>query len=70
MPIYSYVCEDCGEKFDLFFGIGGTKEELICKKCGSKNIKRSFSSFGVKQSSGTNKSSSGDSCPTGTCPYT
>ncbi len=70
MPIYSYVCEDCGEKFDLFFGIGGTKEELACKKCGSKNIKRSFSSFGVKQSSGTNKSSSGNSCPTGTCPYT
>lgn len=66
MPIYSYVCKDCGEKFDLFIRIGGKDDELICKKCSSKNIQKSFSSFGVRSSS--NKDGGSDSsCPTGTC---
>jgi len=67
MPIYSYICKDCGEKFDLFIGIGGKNDELICKKCGSKNIQKTFSSFGVRPSSDNNNGSN-VSCPTGTCP--
>ena len=51
MPIYSYVCKDCGEKFDLFIRIGGKDEKLICKKCGSKNIQKTFSSFSLGSSS-------------------
>ncbi|MBA7486364.1 hypothetical protein ES707_21922 [subsurface metagenome] len=69
MPIYSYVCIDCGEKFDLFIGIGGKDDELICKKCGSKNIQKKFSSFGVGSSSNKDKSESDSSCPTGTCTF-
>jgi len=69
MPIYSYICKDCGNKFDLFLGIGGKKEELVCKKCGSKNIQRAFSSFGIGSSNNTSKSNSESSCPTGTCPF-
>ena len=68
MPIYSYVCRDCGEKFDLFIGIGGKNDELICKKCGSKNIQKTFSSFSLGSSSSKN-SESDNSCPTGTCPF-
>jgi len=65
MPIYSYVCKDCDEKFDLLVGVTAEKEELKCKKCGSKNITKEISSFGVGKSSG---SSSDSSCPSGTCP--
>lgn len=68
MPVYSYVCKDCGEKFDLFLRIGGKDDELVCKKCGSKNIQRVFASFGIGSSSDTNMSGSESSCPTGTCP--
>ena len=69
MPIYSYICKDCENKFDLFLGIGRKKEELVRKKCGSKNIQRAFSSFGVGSSNNTSKSNSESSCPTGTCPF-
>lgn len=70
MPIYSYVCKDCGEKFDLLVGVTAEKEELKCKKCGSKKIIRQMSGFSVGQSSGSSSdSSSGPSCSPGTCPY-
>jgi len=67
MPVYSYVCEDCGAKFDLLVGVTKEDEKKVCKKCGSKKIKRIFASFSV--SSGDNSSTSSSSCPTGTCPF-
>jgi putative FmdB family regulatory protein len=65
MPIYTFVCKDCGEKSDLLVGVTEEKEELKCKKCGSKNITKEISNFGVGKSS---SSSSDSSCPSGTCP--
>ena len=67
MPIYSYVCKDCGEKFDLLIGVTSEKTELKCKKCNSSRIVRVLSSFSVGNSGGKS-GSSGPSCPTGTCP--
>ena len=64
MPIYTYVCKDCGEKFDLLIGVTSEKTELKCKKCNSKNIQKTISTFSVGNKSGF----SGSSCPTGTCP--
>ena len=64
MPIYTYVCEDCGEKFDCLVGVGKDDKELKCKKCGSKNIEQTIASFNVGSS---DISSSGSTCPTGTC---
>jgi len=66
MPIYSYVCKDCSEKFDLLVGVTLEKTELKCKKCNSENIQRTLSSFNVGNSS-SKTSFSGSSCPTGTC---
>ena len=67
MPIYTYACGDCGEKFDLLVGITSEKAELKCAKCGSKNIEKLLGSFSVRNSGGES-GSSGSSCPTGTCP--
>ncbi len=67
MPVYSYICEECGENFDLLVGVTSEKTGLKCRKCESKNIKRVLSSFGIGNSKhGTG--SSGPACPTGTCP--
>jgi putative FmdB family regulatory protein len=63
MPLYSFVCKDCSEKFDLLIGVTKQSEKKVCKKCGSKNIKKVFASFSV-----SNKDNSSSSCPTGTCP--
>ncbi|MEA3346479.1 MAG: zinc ribbon domain-containing protein [Candidatus Auribacterota bacterium] len=62
MPIYTYICKDCGENFDLLVGVTAKKTELKCSKCNSKNIKKTFSSFSAGGSD-----SSRPSCPTGTC---
>ena len=67
MPIYTYICKDCGEKFDLLFGVTSEKAELKCKKCNSRNIHKILSLFSVGNSRGTS-GSSGPGCPTGTCP--
>ena len=67
MPLYSYVCRDCGEKFDLLVGVTAQQEELKCKKCNSRNINKLIGSFNL--GGGSLKSSGFDpSCPTGTCP--
>ena len=28
MPIYTYICNECGEKFDLLVGVTAQQEEL------------------------------------------
>ena len=66
MPIYTYICKDCREKFDLLVGVTSEKVELKCKKCNSKNIEKTIGSFSVGSPSGKS-GSSGSSCPTGTC---
>ena len=30
MPIYNYVCKECGENFDLLIGITSEKVKLKC----------------------------------------
>ncbi len=66
MPIYTYVCKDCGEQFDLLVGVTSKKAELKCKKCSSRNIQKIIGSFSIGSSN--DKSGLGPSCPTGTCP--
>ena len=68
MPIYTYECKDCGEKFDFLVGVVASKEEPKCEKCGSKSVEKIFAPFSVRVSGGSGSTSSGPSCPTGTCP--
>jgi len=67
MPLYTYLCKDCGEKFDLLIGVTSEEIKLKCKKCGSRNIDKVLSAFNVGSSIGKS-GSTGPSCPTGTCP--
>ena len=57
MPIYDYKCSDCNKEFEVFVKNDGKTAE--CTECGSKNIKRVYSSFDFNLN---NKSES--SCPT------
>jgi putative FmdB family regulatory protein len=40
MPIYSYHCQDCGEKFERFRGVFDSDKEVACPKCGKKDPRR------------------------------
>ena len=67
MPIYSYVCEKCGNKFELLEGMTARKTARKCPSCASGRIKKIFSAFSVGAVSGGSDFSAGASCPTGTC---
>lgn len=53
MPIYEYKCLDCG-KVSEYFVRSNSKEEIVCKYCGSKNLKKLFSSVTVLNSEFSN----------------
>jgi putative FmdB family regulatory protein len=48
MPIYEYVCQNCGEKYDKFVRSSLAKIELECPRCGSSRAEKAFSVFGVR----------------------
>jgi putative FmdB family regulatory protein len=56
MPIYEYICEDCGERYDKFVRSSLAAVDLKCPKCGSSQGKKAFSVFGVRGGSGSQSS--------------
>ncbi len=44
MPIYEYICENCGAK-NSFLVFSWENEALKCKKCGGEKLKRIISRF-------------------------
>ncbi len=73
MPIYEYVCDDCGAEYERIVLNASTK--VTCPKCASAKSTIQLSVFaahgnGAKSSSGPSGSSSGSSgggCCGGAC---
>jgi putative FmdB family regulatory protein len=70
MPIYEYLCQNCGVKFDVIRPIKEADAPITCTICGSLSIKRAISVF-FAQSSGKivvgNNSSNCSGCAGGSC---
>jgi putative FmdB family regulatory protein len=65
MPIYEYLCEDCGTKFEKLVRNGIS---VACPSCGQNHLKPELSTFAAHSSSGGAKSASEfPSCPGGMC---
>lgn len=62
MPIYEYTCMLCGKEFEkLVFGA----QKVCCVACGSEEVTKRFSVFGM---SGVEQAASGcSSCSGGSC---
>ena len=45
MPIFEYVCQDCGTKFEKLVRNGVT---VACPGCGQDHLKQQFSTFAAK----------------------
>lgn len=43
MPIYEYICEDCGKEFDAIRPLSKSEEPMDCKECNSPRTKRKLS---------------------------
>ncbi len=47
MPVYEYQCKACGETFDLFVRSATQRKEPQCPHCGSTEVQKAISLFGV-----------------------
>jgi putative FmdB family regulatory protein len=50
MPIYEYVCQNCGAKFDALRSIKEADAPIPCQKCASSSTKRAISVFSAHSS--------------------
>jgi putative FmdB family regulatory protein len=69
MPIYEYVCEKCGNEFEL---IVFRDETPLCPQCGAANPAKKMSSFGFSvgykfKASSTGSGSGCSSCGSSNC---
>lgn len=64
MPMYEFVCDQCGKKFEELCRSSDT--EVKCPQCGSTRVTRQFSAFACKGggAGGGCSSCSGGSCST------
>ncbi len=51
MPIYEYECGKCGKRFELRRAVIDNNNFVNCPKCGAKELRRVYSSFGISSSS-------------------
>ena len=50
MPIYEYICRQCGCEFEKLVPRSGTPVE--CEQCGSSDVEKQFSVFSAAADSG------------------
>jgi len=64
MPIFEYQCSKC-RHVTAFLERAEVRHPHRCEKCGSQETKKTISVFAAQSG---RSSSSGSTCPTGTCP--
>ena len=45
MPVYEYICKECGNKCELSRHFYDSDEALACPVCGKKAMEKQFSIF-------------------------
>jgi putative FmdB family regulatory protein len=64
MPIFEYVCDDCGTKFEKL--VRGNQAPDKCPQCGQSHLTTALSTFAA-HANGKHKASEFPSCPGGMC---
>jgi len=73
MPIYEYLCESCGDKFEKLVRRSEDALEAGCPSCGEKHLAQQYSTFAARGGSSEGSSftpaetRSGGGCPSGMC---
>ncbi len=67
MPLYEYECQKCGKRFERLVAAG--KEKDVACDCGSAEVEKRISCFGIGGGSSRIKASSSgcSSCSTKSC---
>jgi putative FmdB family regulatory protein len=48
MPIYEYLCKDCGQEFEVLRSMKEADSPMACKKCNGSHTTRMISTFVAK----------------------
>jgi len=51
MPLYEFVCDECGQGFELLVGFSQADKAHKCPSCGGEQTHRKVSSFAMGGSS-------------------
>lgn len=68
MPIFEFVCSECGNPFEELVRSASAVSEVVCPSCGSQQVKKQISTFASKVSGGSAfslSSPAASSCSTG-----
>ncbi len=63
MPIYEYICLDCGTKFDALRSMRDADAPILCGNCESEHTSRTISLFAA-HSEGRIVADAGNACNT------
>lgn len=61
MPLYEYVCKDCGHHFDALRSMKDADKPIQCRSCHGEQTSRALSVF-YAQSDGRSITTSGSGC--------
>lgn len=71
MPIYEYICLDCGERFETLRSMKDADTAIACQKCAGERTTRQISVFyaqsGGRVVAGTATASGCGGCAGGSC---
>jgi putative FmdB family regulatory protein len=62
MPIFEYVCQSCGTKFEKLVFSSRQKKGVRCPHCGAEDVNKAFSVFGSTTGSSTGAASAAPNC--------
>jgi len=65
MPIFEFVCLDCGDSFDRLLRSSYAISDINCPSCESQDVKKKLSLFSSKISSGTQNATAAANCAPG-----
>ena len=57
MPLYEFACKKCGQRFECLVAVGKEKD-VVCAECGSADVQKMISGFGIGGGSSRLKGSS------------
>jgi putative FmdB family regulatory protein len=63
MPIYEYRCNECGERFELLVRSVARQTAPTCPKCGSLQVQKNISLFGIGSASSGSQASAASCGP-------
>lgn len=68
MPIYEFICDECGQTFEELLRSTEEIRSVVCPNCASEHVKKKISTFASKVSGGSSfsfDSSAASACRTG-----